>query len=77
LSCCDQFLHWIDGDDKNKHEEESFNLVANISRGNAFNKFLQPPVGYTITLSIINSDSQEAFTTELSQILVTNLVTFC
>jgi hypothetical protein len=69
------FYSWIDGDDKNKHEEESFNLVANISRGNVFNKFLQPPVGYTNTLSMINSGSQEAFTTELSQILVTNLVT--
>ncbi len=69
------FYSWIDGDDKNKHEEESFNLVASISRGNVFNKFLQPPVGYTNTLSMINSGSQEAFTTELSQILVTNLVT--
>jgi len=69
------FYSWIDGDDKNKHEEESFNLVANISRGNVFNKFLQPPVGYTNTLSMINSGSQEAFTTELSQILVTLLLT--
>ncbi len=69
------FYSWIDGDDKNKHDEESFNLVANISRGNVFNKFLQPAVGYTNTLSMVNSGSWEAFTSELSQILVINLVT--